>query len=199
MSMRVKVRNPWQVATWTLAIIVAAGTGILVGNHLDIGRSVTHSVSISTPRPTVKATPTISVKPRPKPSVSNNVIPSVTPSSVLAIDVYTCTGEVSEPADIVLSCGDGGSGISGITWSEWNIEEAVGYGTAYQNSCSPNCANGSMITSPVTVVLNGYTLGNPDIYEAMTVSGATGITADLNGEYELNGPGNLCNITAGGC
>jgi hypothetical protein len=209
-----RINNPWKITSFGLAAAILLGGGTYAGSQISSSpstpavrpvatRTVTASpVASSTvaaratpPKPTVKpATAKASSQPSKPVAQSTPVAPS--------ISIYDCGDTpVTEPGNILLACGDNSTGISNITWSQWNDIQAMGSGTAYVNDCNPDCQQGTLITSPVSVVLNGYTLGSPNTYEAMTVSGATGQYATLfDGDYELNDPGptGVCKI-GGGC
>ena len=142
------------------------------------------------------------------PSPTHRAVPAASPSVTFSppspdgpiVYIYDCQGNaVPAPSDIVLACADGNMGVSGIQWTNWNTTQAVGYGTAYQNTCSPNCAEGSNATSPVAVTLSGWTNGSTNTFQTMTISGATGLTADLDGQYALKPNGEACNLAQGGC
>ena len=56
-----------------------------------------------------------------------------------------CYKEKFEPSRIILSCGNGGVYLSGLTWDSW-ADEALGEGTLNVNDCNPNCAGGAFST-----------------------------------------------------
>jgi hypothetical protein len=201
------------VTALVLAVVVVAFALGKASGHAAAAPSPAHSP--------VAATSPVRATPSPKPSPSHTVTPkpSLTPKPSVTysppspsptwsppspdgplVYFYDCQGNaVPAPSEIVLACADSNMGVSGIQWTNWNTTQAVGYGTAYQNTCSPSCAAGSNATSPVTVTLSGWTNGSTNTFQTMTISGATGLTADLNGQYALKPNGEACNLAQGGC
>lgn len=53
----------------------------------------------------------------------------------------------SRPTDITLGCADGSEYLGSLKWSDWGPKSAVGSGELMKNSCIPNCANGSIVSS----------------------------------------------------
>jgi hypothetical protein len=66
----------------------------------------------------------------------------------------TCTKEQYKPKSVVLTCGDGLTSLTKMTWSAWSRTSAHGAGTFQTNTCTPNCAAGKPVYVPVTVVLS---------------------------------------------
>ncbi|MEU9387903.1 hypothetical protein AB0D38_46395 [Streptomyces sp. NPDC048279] len=58
------------------------------------------------------------------------------------------------PTDFMLACGDGNSLLTGIRWTQWNDNTAVGHGVNVVNDCKPYCAAGTFRKYPVTVRLD---------------------------------------------
>jgi hypothetical protein len=58
------------------------------------------------------------------------------------------------PSSIVLACGDGNAGFLNLTWSSWTPTAASGTGTYYFNTCTPDCAQGTFVFEPTTLVLH---------------------------------------------
>jgi hypothetical protein len=67
------------------------------------------------------------------------------------------------PGDYVLACADGGNGLENLHWTSWTPRLASGYGTEYQNDCTPNCAEGHEHYYPALVVAwgGGSVAGHP--------------------------------------
>ena len=66
---------------------------------------------------------------------------------------YDCEFPVQRPAEIMLTCADGGMIVTDITWQTWSSKQALGTGIYSQNMCDPNCAEGSRVDVPVTIAL----------------------------------------------
>ena len=75
--------------------------------------------------------------------------------------VVDCSGELDyKPKQIVFACGDGGVYFGNIQWSKWNMNEAVGRGTLFYNTCEPNCAAGNVLRfKRVRIELGGVASG----------------------------------------
>ncbi|MGC8514334.1 MAG: hypothetical protein ACP5P1_15065 [Acidimicrobiales bacterium] len=64
-----------------------------------------------------------------------------------SVEVYAnCSNPSVKPVKIVLSCGDFGEFLTGVTWSSWSSVSATGTGTLHYNDCNPNCAAGHFHT-----------------------------------------------------
>jgi hypothetical protein len=59
------------------------------------------------------------------------------------------------PGSYVLACADDGTGFQDLHWTSWTPRLASGYGTEYQNDCTPSCAEGHEHYYPVLVVAWG--------------------------------------------
>ncbi len=64
------------------------------------------------------------------------------------------TTTLVKPAAVNLACGDGGSGVSNLSWKIWSSTEAAGSGTYYWNTCQPACAAGTIKRKSAYVVLD---------------------------------------------
>jgi hypothetical protein len=51
---------------------------------------------------------------------------------------------VVEPSSYVLTCADDGTGLTDVHWTSWTSHLASAYGTFYENTCTPNCAEGKI-------------------------------------------------------
>jgi hypothetical protein len=49
---------------------------------------------------------------------------------------------VVEPSTYVIACADYGIYLQGLHWTSWTAKEASGYGTFWENDCTPSCADG---------------------------------------------------------
>lgn len=75
--------------------------------------------------------------------------------------VVDCQGELDfKPKQIVFACGDGGVYFGNIRWTKWNMNEAVGRGTLFYNTCEPNCGAGNVLRyTKVRIELGGVASG----------------------------------------
>lgn len=60
-----------------------------------------------------------------------------------------------KPSTYVLTCADDGTGIQDMHWTNWTSQLASGYGTFFENDCTPNCADGKIIHYPVLATFWG--------------------------------------------
>jgi len=67
---------------------------------------------------------------------------------------YDCEFPVQRPAEIMLTCADGGMIVTDIKWTTWTSKQALGTGIYSQNMCEPSCAEGSREDVPVTIKLS---------------------------------------------
>ena len=58
------------------------------------------------------------------------------------------------PPQIVLACGDGNAWLGRLVWSSWTGTSATGSGQYVHNTCTPDCASGTFVSSPATVRLS---------------------------------------------
>jgi hypothetical protein len=83
-------------------------------------------------------------------------LPPPTPvPSVLAQCNYPGAAPSVEPSAIVLACGDGNASVTHLIWSSWTKTTAAATGDFTHNSCIPDCAQGTFVSTPASVRL-GY-------------------------------------------
>lgn len=69
---------------------------------------------------------------------------------------------VVRPATLSLACADDGTGLQGMHWTTWAPQLSSGYGTEWENDCTPNCAEGQIHYYPALAVLWGSAVkGHP--------------------------------------
>lgn len=57
--------------------------------------------------------------------------------------VLNCSGRpVARPSTFSWTCADYGMGVQRMHWTSWTSHLASGYGTLWENDCTPNCASG---------------------------------------------------------
>ncbi len=62
---------------------------------------------------------------------------------------------VVAPPTFIISCADAGIGVQDLHWTSWTPKLASGYGTFWENDCTPNCADGHFHYYPSLEVLWG--------------------------------------------
>ncbi len=82
-----------------------------------------------------------------------------TPTYVIA----DCSELQVKPSSYILACADGNAGLEHLDWTTWSAKLASGYGTFYENDCTPTCVDGHFHTYPALVVLwgSGAVKGHP--------------------------------------
>ncbi|MGC8498384.1 MAG: hypothetical protein ACP5OV_02650 [Acidimicrobiales bacterium] len=76
------------------------------------------------------------------------------------------------PREIVVACADGNLGYSHLAWMDWGEPTAYAHGVAYQNSCTPTCAAGTIITHSVMIALSGLRANQYHVLTVMNSAGA---------------------------
>lgn len=91
-------------------------------------------------------------------AVPANAAPAPNPNRTYVVD---CAGELDyKPKQILFACADAGVYFGNIRWSKWNMNEAVGRGTLFYNTCEPSCAAGDVIRyKRVRIELGGVASG----------------------------------------
>jgi hypothetical protein len=119
----VRHRNAVIVAIAAFAVALAGTVLGLAGSAGQAGATTSHSAAtVATGSPIVAAT---GKRPR---------------YVVLDCDA---TPRV-RPGSYVLACADDGIGLQDLHWTSWTARLASGYGTLYENDCTPNCADGHL-------------------------------------------------------
>ncbi len=60
---------------------------------------------------------------------------------------------MQRPKTVAFACADLGWYATRMRWTQWGGSVAVGTGTQYENTCTPDCADGRFVATPVTVRL----------------------------------------------
>ncbi len=66
----------------------------------------------------------------------------------------TCLREHYKPARIILACGDAGIWLGQLKWSRWTETTAKASGAYNENTCTPTCVAGHIVSRPVEVTLS---------------------------------------------
>jgi hypothetical protein len=111
--------------------------------------------------PDSQAAPTTTPAPAGAPTTSTTTTPTTTTSPtesslpLFSIPLVNGSGGYSGryPTMIGFS-GDGGNVVSGISWTSWEPQQAVGNGTWTYQNCVPDCATGSQTPYPATITLS---------------------------------------------
>lgn len=71
------------------------------------------------------------------------------------LKITNCNKAASKPKSVTLTCGDGNTVLSGLSWSSFGGTSAAAGGTFKMNTCEPNCASGKVVSYPVSVKATG--------------------------------------------
>ena len=179
--------NP--TSTWRRRNVLIAGAVIvlaLVAGSLAYAfasSGSTHNASdasaTSIPAPTPAVSPTVQPSTVPPTAPATTTPPTTTsPLPLFSIpSAGSSTGGYSGryPTTIYFST-DSTNVVSGISWSSWEPQHAVGNGTWTYLSCVPDCASGSQTPYPATITLSDPVNG---LYTTLTevTSGPYGSTS----------------------
>ena len=68
--------------------------------------------------------------------------------------VVDCSGQrQTRPSSFVLTCADANDALSGLHWASWAAGQAFGTGTEKVNTCTPDCADGKLVSYPALITL----------------------------------------------
>jgi hypothetical protein len=88
-------------------------------------------------------------------ATADRELPPPTPvPSVLAQCTQPGAAPSVQPATIILACGDGNAWLGHLTWTSWTPTTATATGFFTHNTCTPNCAEGTFVSTPATVGLD---------------------------------------------
>jgi hypothetical protein len=76
-----------------------------------------------------------------------------------------CLGKPTvKPAAHIFACADGNAGLEKLTWTAWAAKEASGFGTFYENDCTPTCVGGHFHLYAALVMAwgSGSVAGHPN-------------------------------------
>lgn len=67
-------------------------------------------------------------------------------------EVFNCLHAQVRPGSFTLTCADGNSYLTHLSWSSWSASSASGTGTQKVNDCTPYCAAGKFRSYPADVI-----------------------------------------------
>jgi hypothetical protein len=79
------------------------------------------------------------------------VLVAIGASASSPVKITNCIKANSRPKTVTLTCGDGNTVLSKLSWSSFGGKSARANGTFETNTCSPNCAEGKVVRYPVKV------------------------------------------------
>jgi hypothetical protein len=68
--------------------------------------------------------------------------------------VVGCSGrQQTRPSSFVLTCADANDALTALHWASWADGQAFGTGTEKVNTCTPDCADGKLVSYPALITL----------------------------------------------
>jgi hypothetical protein len=157
-----------------MAVLAAATfvTTLMIANRLN-------SQSI----PSQNASSTVSLTTSSTITLTTTSLSSFTPQYRTVI--YDCQNIArTVPANIILTCADGGVSLQNLQWSEWGSYTADAEGLLVVDNCIPYCAVGTELYYQVSVEVSGLS----DIgYTIMDIVGGPSYISKVN--LTTDGPG----------
>jgi hypothetical protein len=131
------------------AVAIAALAAIGLGAGLELSASAGAAI-------VNKVTTSSAVTSRAATSKAVTASRAVTASTAqdLRYVVLNCNDKPeARPGTYVLTCADGGMYLQGLHWTSWTAKLASGYGTFWENDCTPDCAAGHFHQYPALAML----------------------------------------------
>jgi len=71
-----------------------------------------------------------------------------------SVVVVNCLGQQqTRPSSFILTCADANDALSSLHWVNWAASQAFGTGTEVINTCTPDCADGKLVSYPALIAL----------------------------------------------
>ena len=160
-------------------VLATLGIGIAIGFAVRSPSSLANSDAETTT--TAHASTTTTTIP---PTTTTVLAPTTTTAQLPGSVVASCPGGTStpnRPTLIYVGCALNTT-VTTITWSSWGVSGAWGTGTLHENSCQPDCADGTFTSVPASVVLTNPAGG---FFQTVTViptsGGLSPVSADQPG------------------
>ena len=68
--------------------------------------------------------------------------------------VVDCSGQrQTRPSSFILTCADANDALTALHWVSWAASQAFGTGTETVNTCTPDCADGKLVSYPALITL----------------------------------------------
>ena len=68
--------------------------------------------------------------------------------------VVDCSGQQqTRPSSFILTCADANDALTALHWVSWAAGQAFGTGTEKVNTCTPDCADGKLVSYPALIAL----------------------------------------------
>ncbi len=109
----------------------------------------------------------------------------IKPSEVLA---FSCEFVIARPTEATPNCADFGIAITDIEWKVWRATGAIGTGVYLANNCTPNCSEGKVLQTPISINLDGlFTDGQRYFLRYLTFTGREQVSQakKVNGTWDL--------------
>ena len=119
--------------------------------------TTTAPATTTVPTTTTTTTPTTTTPATPVPGAPSTMNCMYDPSGLPFERSFAGPAGI-EPSTIFIGCATSAVNLSNIQWTYWGLLTATATATLNFNNCTPNCAMGTFIHSPATIVLSnpGY-------------------------------------------
>ncbi|MFF2743963.1 hypothetical protein ACFVVA_00310 [Kitasatospora sp. NPDC058048] len=159
---------------------LAAALPLVIGGCSSAGPAATPSP----PGPSPVATTTVPA-PAGRTTASSPPAGRTWPTDQRAV-LIGCGGlPATEPAYVVLLCGDGGMSLDQLSWAGWGGPTATATGQLWQKRCVPNCAQGGAVPFRATVTVGGLTAGG---YSTLHIDAPTAPDRSIDFTVDDQGP-----------
>jgi hypothetical protein len=106
------------------------------------------------------------------------------PEPTLPIVTLSNSSWVGIEPNVVQISGDAGNIVGNMTWTSWNSQSAIGYGTWGYDDCDPDCASGAVTDYPATITFSDPSFGRfTEMTEVTTGPHAFALYAPMPGPF----------------
>ena len=100
--------------------------------------------------------------------------------------IYDCDSQASQrPDTLILTCADNSETLEDLSWTNWGAPTAKATGQLGEDSCDPDCADGTATQYAVTVTVTGLKGGR---YTTMHVTAPKAPDASASYSLDPDGP-----------
>jgi hypothetical protein len=86
--------------------------------------------------------------------IGTTVPASVADTQTGSTVVVGCSGQQqNRPSSFILTCADANDALTALHWVSWANKFAFGLGTEKVNTCTPDCADGKLVSYPALITL----------------------------------------------
>jgi hypothetical protein len=87
-------------------------------------------------------------------ATSGTATPAPAAAAQRSTVILDCSGQRhTRPSSLVLTCADANDALTALSWVSWANNFAFGLGTEKVNTCTPDCADGKLVSYPALITL----------------------------------------------